>query len=63
LPVAVPDIDLAVEKLKGRAYWKAICSLSNATAFNVDLVCLEDCSERLRNVIISEGVLLHGKNA
>ena len=55
----IPDIDLAVDGLDGRQYWKAFCALTNATTFHVDLVCLEDCSERLKNTIISEGLLLY----
>lgn len=54
-----PDIDLAVDGLVARQYWKAFCALTNATTFHVDLICLEDCSERLKNTILSEGMLLY----
>ena len=59
LSCTIPDIDIAVDGLEGRQYWKAFCTLTDATTFHVDLVCLEDCSERLKNTINREGILLY----
>lgn len=53
------DIDLAVLGLDPRQYFTAWSALSGSSDFQVDLVCLETASESLRQMVLSEGVILY----
>ena len=54
------DIDLAVEGLEPRLYFKALSKVYNVSGgFEVDLVPLEDCT--FRETVLQEGKLLYAK--
>ncbi|MBI3183704.1 MAG: nucleotidyltransferase domain-containing protein [Myxococcales bacterium] len=53
------DIDLAVEGLKDDLFFKADAELARrAGDFGVDLIPIESATERFREAIVREGVLL-----
>ncbi len=54
------DIDLAVEGLEPRLYFKALSKVYDFSGgFEVDLVPLEDC--KFRETVLQEGKLLYAK--
>ena len=54
------DIDLAVEGLEPRLYFKALSKVYDVSGgFEVDLVPLEDC--KFRETVLREGKLLYAK--
>ncbi|MBI1930405.1 nucleotidyltransferase domain-containing protein [Candidatus Poribacteria bacterium] len=56
------DIDLAVEGLEPRLYFKALSKVYDLSGgFEVDLVPLEDC--KFRETVLREGKLLYAKQA
>jgi predicted nucleotidyltransferase len=54
-PTADSDVDLAVDGLAGSAYFTALADLMALFRGPVDLVCLEDAPESLRERILTEG--------
>lgn len=53
------DIDLAVDGLDPKFYFRALGRIQDATKFGVDLVTMESCSDSLKKVILKEGRLLY----
>jgi predicted nucleotidyltransferase len=54
------DIDLAIEGLEPRLYFKALSKVDDVSGgFEVDLVPLEDC--KFRETVLREGKLLYAK--
>jgi len=54
-PTTESDVDLAVEQLPRSAYFRALADLMALFHGPVDLVCLEEASESLRERVLSEG--------
>jgi predicted nucleotidyltransferase len=55
----VSDIDLAVEGIAAAAFWRAWCALDRlGSSFEFDLVPTETATDRLRQEIARDGVVL-----
>ncbi len=53
------DIDLAVEGLENRDFWRAWSALDEvAEGFEIDVVGLETAADKLREQIAKEGIIL-----
>lgn len=53
------DIDLAVEGVPAEAFWRAWAAIDRLDpTFEIELVAIESASERLRDEIIGQGVML-----
>ncbi len=57
------DIDLAVEGLPPRQFFKACGRLEGATYYAFDLVPLENASPRLRELILRSGILVYDSSS
>jgi len=57
------DIDLMVEGLDPRDYFRALGELAERVGYEVNLVPSEDCSLRFRKNVQKEGILLYGTTA
>ena len=57
-PTAHSDVDLAVEGLASKVYFRALADLMALFHGPVDLVRLEDASDSLRERVFAEGVEL-----
>lgn len=53
------DVDIAVEGLSSRDYWKAWVEVDNLSSISVDLRCLEDFPTEFRNQIIKQGIVVY----
>jgi predicted nucleotidyltransferase len=53
------DVDIAVEGLSSRDYWKAWVEVDNLSSVSVDLRCLEDFPTEFRNQIFKQGILVY----
>jgi predicted nucleotidyltransferase len=53
------DLDLAAEGIPPEAFWRAWCALDHVDpTFEIDLVAIEEASERLREEVAEYGVSL-----
>ncbi len=55
------DIDLVVSGLAAASLWKAGAKLDRAAGVHVDLIPWEDATSELRQVVMREGEILHGR--
>ncbi len=53
------DVDIAVEGLSGRDYWKAWGEVDNLSNIPADLRCLEDFPTEFRNRIFKQGIVIY----
>lgn len=53
------DVDIAVEGLSSRDYWKAWVEVDNLSSISVDLRCLEDFPKEFRTRVFKQGIVIY----